>query len=236
MPVVQERLGTVDLRSFDRGVVETLGGVVSVINNCPNYYVAVEGVDPAAHDPVLPGVPITFAFPEDVFEKYRQPVVVVRRDDISPAMNRWHPTTIEWRAPTSGAPVQATSVGLTTVTGPSKVDEKQQAVPFDISYTITILARHRGAIGQRNQVNLILRHVLKRYPPYAVLGVLDSLDCLRTYDIFMDGVSHLDEVPDVTERVLGFAVTLRVEGELDLNDPTTFNTVTNPLTINTHTL
>jgi len=231
-----ERLGTVDLRAYDQGVVETLGGVVSIINNCPNYYVPVEGVDPAAHDPVLPGVPITFAFPEDVFEKYRQPVIVVRRDDISPAMNRWHPTAVEWRAPAPGSSVATVTLGNTTVTGVTKVEEKQQAVPFDITYTITILARHRGAIGQRNQVNLILRHTLKRYPPYAVLIVTDSLDCPRTYDAFMEGISHLDEVPDVTERVLGFAVTVRVEGELDLNDPQAFNTVTNPLTINTQTL
>jgi hypothetical protein len=35
----------------------------------------------------------------------------------------------------------------------------------------------------------------------------------------MEGVSMLDDVPQVTERVIGFSISLRVEAEYDLEAP-----------------
>jgi hypothetical protein len=236
--------GIVGLRNFDEGVVETLGGEVHDVDTGEglhsNYYLPPSTVLPVEPAPGLPGIPITFSHPEDVYARYRQPVIVVRRDDISPAMNRWHPGHKSWRAPAQGAkPVTATFDPGTraerSVNGFDSYETKDTGVPFDFTYTISILARHRGkgplprkgvptgfkgAEGSpRNQVNLLLNHVLRRTAPYCQVFVWDSLGDRRKYSGFMEAISHLDEVPEVTERVLGFAVTLRVEAELDLSDP-----------------
>lgn len=252
--------GMVGLRNFDEGVVITLGGKLgeeSGKGSESNFYLPSSVLSPVDAPPGLPGIPITFSHPEDMYERYRQPVIVVRRDDISPAMNRWHPGMHEWRVPARGAQDRQVvfGVGTTTertVTGYDRYESKEMAVPFDITYSLSILARHRGKGGgaprhvpvgfegaagsPRNQVNQILDHVLRVFPPYCQVFVIDSLGDTRRYSAFMEAISHLDEVPDVTERVLGFAVTLRVEAELDLNDPIVERAVTQPLTIRSKVL
>jgi len=236
--------GIVGLRNFDAGVVETLGATVHEVETGKgphsNYYIAPSATFPVEPSPGLPGIPVTFSHPEDVYARYRQPVIVVRRDDISPAMNRWHPGQKSWRAPAQDAePVAVTFDRFTraerTVHGYDRYETKDTGVPFDITYSISIYARHRGkgplpkkgtptgftgaAGSPRNQVNSVLDYVLRRYAPYCQVIVEDSLGDRRRYSAFMEAVSNLDEVPEVTERVLGFAVTLRVEAELDLSDP-----------------
>lgn len=225
------RNGLVDVRSFDRGVVETLGakvyanGVLAESPDTPvpdaNYYLIVDGIDPA---PGQPGVQITWSYPEDVYEFEKLPMLLVRRDDISPAMQRWHPGAEKY---------QTAALGANPVLSGQSVfydawESQQQATPFDLTYTIQVMARHRGGPGQRNQANLLLAHVLKVYPPYGAVVVRDSLGDFRTYEAFMEGTSVVDEVAEVAERMIGFAVSLRVEGELDLINPETRKAVTTP--------
>jgi len=235
--------GIVGLRNFDEGVATTLGAEIHEVDTGKgphsNFYIS-SGILPVEPAPGLPGVPIIFSHPEDVYARYRQPVLVIRRDDISPAMNRWHPGHKSFRAAAQGAKVVAVTFDASTraetvVQGYDRYETKDTGVPFDIVYTISIYARHRGkgnlprsgaptgfvgAEGSpRNQVNRILDYVLRVYAPYCQVIVQDSLGDDRKYSAYMEAVSHLDNVPDVTDRVLGFAVTLRVEGELDLSDP-----------------
>lgn len=241
----QSPAGIVGLRNFDEGVVTSLGAVLHDVETGrgphSNYYLpSPSDLLPVEPPPGLPGIPITFAHPEDVYARYRQPAIIIRRDDITPAMNRWHPGHKSWRAPAQTArPVSVTFDRGTraerTVEGFDRYETKDTGVPFDIVYTISILARHRGkgrlpkkgsptgfegaAGSPRNQVNHLLDYVLRIYPPYSQVIVRDSLGDRRRYSAFMEAISHLDEVPEITERVLGFAVTLRVEAELDLSDP-----------------
>jgi hypothetical protein len=218
------RTGSVSLYSFDEGMVVTLGG--EIIDS--NYFLQVAGIDAP---PGLPGIPITFANPEDVMEKYRQPVVVVRRDDISPAQWRLHPGMLQYRAPTEGA-VPAELFGKK---GFERYDEMQQAEPYDFAYTLSILARVRGvAGGQRNQANKILDHVMRRFPPYGKVFVTDSIGDVRTYEAYQDGVAILDQVADIADRTIGYAVSVRVEGELDLKDAATQRVVTQAPVIRPH--
>lgn len=58
--------GTVSLRSFDQGIVETLGA--TVIGN--RYYVQIAGVEPPPGDP---GIAVHFMFPEDLYANFRYP-------------------------------------------------------------------------------------------------------------------------------------------------------------------
>lgn len=240
------RTGTVDLRSFDQGVVTTLGATLETVTfpngqQASNYFLNIPLVRGRVGRPGLPGVPIIFAFPEDVLEKFDYPLISIRRDDIAPTMNRWHPGTLQYRAPAVTAQETTVDSNPGNPDAPAlvnwdKVEQLQQAAPYDITYTISILARNRGGMGQTNQANAILKAVLRVFQPYSYLYLNDSIGDGRTYDCFQESISHLDEVPEVADRVIGFAVTIRIEGELDLLDPEEHNTVTSLPTITTEVL
>lgn len=227
--------GSVGVRNFDQGVLDTLGAVL--IDS--NYFLPKLDLLPIQATPGMPGIPIVFAFPEDLYERYKLPVMVVRRDDIAPAMQRWHPGMVTYRAPAKGSREVTVSRGdpLNPVvkTGYTRYEQQQQAVPFDITYTLSILARHRGfgpagetpegTASPRTQINKLLDYVLRIFAPYTSLHLKDDLGDVRSYSAFMEALSHLDELAEVTGRVIGFALTLRVEAELDLSDPIEQSTV-----------
>lgn len=217
--------GTVSLRAYDEGIVLSLGAelwtsLTSKDANAPlessrpeslfpGFFVQVNDLSPPEG---YPGTPILWSQPEDQYQKAMLPGFEIERGDILPAMNRWHPGSLQFRAPSS----TAQSV---TVNGKTSFDEfaqRQQAVPFDISYTIycEVAQRTRG----RNAANAMLLHALKKFPPYSFVALVDSLGDVRTYDVTMEGVSALDETQDVTKRRLGFSLALRVAAELDLSD------------------
>lgn len=240
--------GTVGLRNFDEGVVLTLGAELS--EEFQNYYIPTSRVAPLLPPPELPGIPVTFSHPEDLFERYRIPAIIVRRDDIAPASQRWHPSMHVARVPMEGANSievrRGDPLNPTVYSGFDKYVAQPQAFPFDITYTLSLVARHRGhgpaesrekraptAGGSPiSQVNTLLDYALKIYNPFSHVVVIDSMGDYRPYFSFVDAVSQIDEVPEVTERVLGFALTLRVEAELDLNDPVVQRAVRDWLTIN----
>jgi hypothetical protein len=212
-----QRTGTVTLKDFDRGVVETLRAKVVQYQNQPNYFLMELSGTPLGEielpliPPGMPGIPITFAFPEDIYEHWRKPGIVVSRDDIAPAMQRYHPGAMQYNAPAANARAVVAASGAQ---GYSKMETLTQATPFDITYTISVISA-----GSRNLANRMLDHVLRIYPPYAAIYVLDSIGDQRTYSAWMEGSAMLDELADVSERTIGFAVTLRVEAEFDLTDP-----------------
>lgn len=210
--------GTVRLRDFDAGVVETLKArVITSATGQGNYFLTELSGQPVSSynmplvPPGQPGIPVTFAYPEDVYERWLKPCIVVSRDDIAPAMQRYHPGALQYNAPVmTSRSVAVPGRGF----GYAESESLAQAVPMDITYSINIIT-----IGSRNLANAMLDHVLRIYPPYAAIYVRDSLDDQRTYSAWNDGVSVLDELADVSERTIGFAVTLRVEAELDLSEP-----------------
>ena len=213
------RTGTVTLRDFDQGVVETLGA--KVIGD--RYFITeLKHLDPA---PEFPGVPVVFAHPEDIFQVHKIPVIETRRDDISMAMNRWHPGTIHYSAPAATALGQSvTFPDGTKKTGFSRYEEQQQSCPFDLLYTINIIAKQRTAMAA---AQYILAYVMKIYQPYCAVYIKDSIGDVRSYEAFLESVGPMDEAADVSERVIGFALSLRVEAELDINDPQVQTAVTN---------
>ena len=217
------RTGSVTVRDFDQGVVETLGA--KVIGD--TYFITeLSEFDPP---PGMPGIPVLFAHPEEVFQAYKQPAIEVRRDDISPALNRWHPGTLHYRTPGLGATkATATFSDGTTKTGYDRMEELQQTCPYDLLYTINIHARSRQFMSSANK---ILAYVMRIYQPYCAVYVKDSIGDLRSYSATTESIQPIDEAADVAERVIGFALSLRIEGELDINDPKTFGTVTRLPTI-----
>ena len=212
------RTGTVTLRDFDQGVVETLGA--KIIGD--RYFITeLKHLDSA---PEFPGIPVVFSHPEDVFQSHKIPVIEVRRDDIQAAMTRWHPGTLHYRVPAPTALKGSVTFSDGTVkTGFSKYEELQQSCPFDLLYTINIIAKQRQFMAA---AQLILAYVLKIYQPYCSVFAYDSIGDRRSYEAFLESVGPMDEAADVSERVIGFALSLRVEAELDINDPKVQTAVT----------
>jgi hypothetical protein len=217
------RTGTIGLVEFDRGVFETLGGVPNtagdtyILTNVPN-------VSPP---PDFEGVPIYFAFPEETIDQKILPSFVIRRDSISWAMSRWHLGVTEYRVPAPGAhqsTVYHPITGNPIKTGWDHYEEKSQAVPADLLYTIQIRARYRNNL--RVEAMQMLQYALRKYQPYTTLFVKDSLGDLRSYDAFNESPNPVDTKTDVANRTTTFNISLRVEAEIDLNDPYTIQALT----------
>ncbi len=234
------RTGFVDLFSFDQGVVETLGAKLD--ENHQNYFLTLApittvGFDPpptspfyrgcVAPRPGLPGIPVTFFNPQDIYEKYSLPMVLVRREGEFPALERWHPGLLQYRVPGRGAlPVEYIDTSTSpSIDGFDRVEQVTQAIPYDISYSIVVADRKRG-FGGSGYANRLLSHVRRIFQPYCLVKVIDSVGDYRTYDAFQEGLSEIDEIPDINDRVIGFSVSLRIAGELDDNDPVVQKTVT----------
>ena len=218
---LNERNGDVWITDFDRGVVETFGGVVNTVGDM---YVIKDlpGVSPPP--PVngieFEGVPVYFSFPDETIDPKILPSFVIRRDDEIPAMSRWHLGNQQYRVPSSSAhPVTVTNpiTDATIAEGYDEYEEKSQAVPFDLLYTIQIRARYRNNL--KVEAMKMLRYAMKRYPPYATVYIKDSDDAVRSYTVFSETFSPQDTKPDVAGREIGFNLSIRVEAELDLNDP-----------------
>lgn len=202
------RTGQVFLRNFDAGIVETLGAEVRVreINSekKQSYFIDIEG---AGVD-----IPVIMASPEVVFEKTYLPSIIIRREEPAFAANRWPSIGSAYRMPTGP------SVTVGTVVGKKNMEIAPFAYPFDITYALEGVTRLRG------QAVAMLNRILHVYKPYGKVRVKDSLGEMRSYEAFMEGIANLDEVVDAAERMSGFAVTLRVVGELDLVEPFTTTT------------
>lgn len=223
--------GTVELRDFDVGVMNTLVGPYTQINVTDGSKgvpvgVYVAGIPGLCPPDGYPGVPIIFAYPDDSVKTDVYPSIIVRRDDISPAKERWEPSGLQYRGPGEGAlRVSVTLPNGQVLQGYDRSELRAQAEPFDIMYTISAKARFRGTT-QRNNANALFKHLLKTFPPYGQIVVTDSLGDLRGYDAFNESITNIDEATDIQNRVLGYAITLRVEAELDLEEPETYRTVT----------
>lgn len=241
------RTGFVNLRAFDQGVVETLGArVESLPDGQQHYFLHIDREDTddlpeSSHflrdsvepRPGLPGVPVSFSYPEDAFNKYTIPLILVNRDDITPAMERWHPGLHQYRAPgRSAQQVKYKQPDSDTVhEGWDRMEYREQAVPYDLSYTINVIARNRGAAGAKNHAQRVADFVSRVYQPYCRVLVTDSVGDLRSYEAFQEAYSPIDEVAGVADRVIGFAISIRIVGELDLTDPQTRKTVTRAATL-----
>jgi len=214
----KSRNGEVHLSDFDRGVVETLGGVVI---DSSYYLTQVPGV---AAPPNKPGIPINFAFSEDTTEAYVLPSVVITRQELSPALNRFHPGKNQYRVPSPGALPVVVERGGKTFTGWNTMAFRPAPIPYDIGYEIMILAYRRG-VPRRAAANALLEYVMRMYQPHTGVDVYDSLGDRRVYFATAEAPSPLDDVTSIAERVIGWNMSLRVEAELDLNGEISVKTV-----------
>lgn len=166
-------------------------------------------------------IPCIFNEPEAIYERRVYPSVLLTREDPQINMARWHSVgQLEYIAGVSGTFEAVQLTRNLTVSGYSSVESKIQAMPFDLNYTFTVFARWE------HEAIPMLQRVLQRFQPFSRIPVIDSLGDTRTYTTFSDGGwQNQSELVDVADRVKAYAVSVKVEAELDLNDPIVRSTV-----------
>jgi hypothetical protein len=168
--------------------------------------------------------------PEDKNARFKLPMVYIRRDSMSASMQRWNVGLLQYFQGGRGAiprTVNTNTAGNPVLkNGFNTNEQRAQAIPYDILYTIRVVSKYRGQSGSTANVNALVEYVMKRFQPYCEIIVPDSVGDLRTYWGFTDVVGTSDESFEIADRVLGFDISVRVEGELDLDDPQTYKAVT----------
>lgn len=213
--------GTVELRSFDQGMVDTLGGELvsgEVDGSTRQWYcVDIPGVD-SKLDYLEGKVPILVAFPEDVYQLYTLPSITVVRNDLNPAFDRASWWGKSGRAPAEGA----TPITLPSgESGYSHYETQLNGVPFDITYDVHLRGRRQA------EALPLLLYVLKRFrPPWFSLRVVDSEGEIRFYDAGDISIGSGSELADIADRTIAFLLSLTVRAELDLDDTTVATAVT----------
>jgi len=207
-----DRTGQVFLEHFDVGIARTMGGELIDIEFdgevVQEYALRVDGVTgPKSYNGM---VPIIFNAPEDAMQESLLPHVHIMRSSITPAMNRWHPGGREYYTPAAMAVPVVSSGG---VTGPSMLEQKEYAIPYDITYEVHLRARLRV------QGDRMLRQVGRYFWAYGQVFLLDSLGEERGYYAFQESLDNLDEIADIADRTMGHTISLRVEAELDFFEP-----------------
>jgi len=213
MPIGTKRTGMVFLRDFDEGVVRTMGSELINIEKddevVQDYAILIEGVN--GPDEYGGAIPVIWQNPEDVYQEGLIPHIAVARTSITPAMGRWFPGGREYMVRSSVATDK--KVAATGQTIPSHVEIKRWAYPYDIAYEIHLRAKLRW------QADKMLRHVGRKFWAYGQIFLTDSEGDSRGYFAFQESVDALDEVTDIADRMIGWTISLRCQGELDFNDP-----------------
>lgn len=203
--------GSVFVRAYDQGVYNMLGAVVStdpqplVGRDRIGYWITDVFTAPVK-------VPVVFNNPEQIYEMKLYPSYLIRRNEINPALARWHSVkSFEYVAGVSGFEE------INGVSGYAAVEKKPQAWPYDIFYSISCYARYE------HEAIPMMKRILKTFPPYSKIFITDSLGDSRSYSVFNEGgVQDIGDFVDVADRLKAYNIDIRIEGELDTVDPTIF--------------
>ncbi len=234
-----EPTGDVWIRDFDKGIVETMGG-----EEIDSYYYLdhpkISDVRPppfpddyqvvASRGTRMPGVPIKFTNSDDRITDFILPCIVVRRESWEEALGRWPSIHLKYRAPAPGAsPVEITR-GTTpegepnVINGFDQYEQQYGGFPYDITYLISVLTQ---GLRATSDAQTLLKHVMRTYKPRgSVIKVMDSVGSERLYDAFASGPTDLKEALDIVDKQGGYSLSVKVLGQIDLNEPM----LTNPAT------
>lgn len=210
-------IGQVSLKDFDRGVIESLGSQLiefSVDGTVRQAYALnVKGITSTVPY-YAPYVPVFFSTPEDVFQPYKLPSVVIRRNDLSPAFDRAPYYGYQRVAAPNAAPVRI-AAGNKVLSGYSSYVSQTLPTPFNISYDVQVYAR-----TQNMGIILLTRMLQSCRPPFFTVDVFDSLGEKRSYDAGEVVVSSNSELADIADRTIAWTISFDVRGEIDLDAQT----------------
>lgn len=208
-------IATVSLRDFDQGMIESLGAklISFTIDGATRqaYALSIDGLRPNL-EYYGQHVPVFFSTPEDVFQPFRYPCVVVRRNDLRAAFER-SPFYGSQRVPAPDAKPVAIAAGNGVLRGYSKYVTAVLPVPFDIGYDLQLYAR-----TQATGLVLLKRILQTCRPPFFSVAIRDSLGDRRLYDAGEVTIASNNELSDVADRTIAWTISFDIRGELDLQD------------------
>lgn len=210
-------MSIVTIEHFDRGIITTLGGVlVDVIEDGgPRKHYAIDFAGVVGPDRYAGKVPVFMVSGHTAYTPKHYPCVLVRRQGLAPALENggapWH---IVNRKRGLGAPeVSVELTPLKTVTGYTRYSQQVRAVPYNLTYEVTVNARGDRAMSDAVKMQFQLSSIC--IPPGFGMKLLDSEGDERGYDVIVDGISPNLSALDLTDRDAGWTWTLVVHGELD---------------------
>jgi len=139
-------------------------------------------------------------------------------DDIMPAMDRWHPNGVQYRAPGIGAG-SVCRAGRESSENPcwDRMSQREQATRSISSTRSRIKARFRGAQKttyrtRRNEQCCGLTGSSAQTFPVIGSSSCRPIGDTRTYNAYNEGLANIDAIPEVQDREIGFAITVESGG------------------------
>lgn len=197
------RNGHLDLLDWDRAVVDHICSGYDADKN--QHFLDLNGLY-IGDDPIERAL-VVYKRPEPTQVEMDLPMIALSRDDISTAESRLYTIAQQYRLPAAGA----TPVSARGCLGYTEYEQKEQERPYDLMYTIECWSRYRTV------AQMLLLMVMAKFPLKGSITVTDSLGCARVYAAYQEGTSDLTEVISLVDRVVGYALTVRLEGELTLD-------------------
>lgn len=219
-------ISTVGLKDFDRGIILSLDSQLIDIqidgDTRQAYVLKVDGLATNL-EYYAPYVPVFFTTPEDVFQPYRLPCIVIRRNDLTPAFDRSPYYGLQrTSAPTAKKVLIPTTNGVRT--GYNKYVSAELPTPFDIAYDVQMYAR-----TQNTAIPLLMKLLQVCRPPFFSVAVFDSVGDKRQYDAGEVSVSNGSELADIADRTISYTISFSIRGELDLVPQTTESNIVTAL-------
>lgn len=202
-----ERSGNVDYYDFDEAVARGAGALPDDQKN--EWYLPLDGIFvqiEGRREPITRAL-VVYKRPEPTTVSAVLPMIAILRDSTVPANERLLTQVVSYRLPCEGA--KRVSAG--GCLGWSSYEQKDKEQPYDFFYSIECWARFRTV------AQILLQMMMKRFPQRGTVTVVDSLDNARTYATYQQGVSDLTNVSSMVERIPGFSLSMKVEGELTLD-------------------
>ena len=203
-----ERTGSVDFYDFDEAVAHALGALPDEAKN--EWYLPLQGIYAVIEGRQTPieRALVVYKRPEPTQISAVLPMISIIRDSTTPAEARLLSPVVSYRLPCEGARQISAGGGL----GWTSYEQKDKEQPYDFFYSIECWSRSR-TVSQ-----ILLQIMMKRFPMRGeTVVVLDGIDNPRTYATFQQGVTDLTDVSSLVERIPGYSLAIRVEGELTLD-------------------
>ena len=200
------RVGDLALRDWDLAVALSIGAILDTEKN--RYYLPIDihVNDEQNGECHIDRASIAFKKMEPTLHEFDLPAILINRDDFTKAQ-RLFGLIEQYRVPAEGS----TPVSIGDCLGATEYETKPQARPYDFSYTFEVWSRYR------NVSQVLLQILMARYPVHGKLTVTDSLGVEREYYASQEGTSDLTEVSSLVDRIVGYSLSISIQGELTLD-------------------
>lgn len=132
------------------------------------------------------------------------PEITISLDNVVPDEQRILTPTMQYRLPAGGA----TRVSAGGQLGWTAYKTKDKAEPYDFTYTIECWSRYRYVAQQLREM------IMAKYPMRGTIVVTDDIGNRGKYLVTQVGTAELSQVSSMVDRIVGFSLTIKCEGEL----------------------